>query len=126
MFWHIVQIVQIGTAVAATLAIIRMIGTSKPFLRGKIVSRLVVRTVGFAAAAMLQVTLSFVAMAAYFAVLPRASTLIYIFWNVWIIDDWVTGDDDRWRRYRDWAKSKLKKLKPVRLRPAERWAPTPA
>lgn len=60
---------------------------------------------------------------------PRSipSALAEIVFALWLIDDALFGGDDEDKsRRRDWAKAKLRKLKPVRLRPAERWAPAPA
>jgi hypothetical protein len=46
--------------------------------------------------------------------------------DVWVVDDWITGDDDdKPRRKHEWAKVKLRMPKPIKLRLAERF-PVPA
>lgn len=53
-----------------------------------------------------------------------APALLQIGVVVWLLDDLITGGpEDRDGRKREWAKAKLRKIKPVKLRPAERWAP---
>jgi hypothetical protein len=39
----------------------------------------------------------------------------------WVVDDWITGDDDKPRRKRARAKVKLRMPKPIKLRAAERF-----
>lgn len=96
-------------------------------LKGRIISRWIVRMLGWRGAFYTQSFFLFVALGVDFAGAPTAvARILWIFWNVWVIDDCLNSDDDRWKRWRDKAKARLKKIKPVRLRPAERWAPSPA
>lgn len=128
-FAHACLIVQLATGVIAMFGVlVSIIRYRRIFtLKGKIISRCIVRALGHKTASHTQSFFFLFALGAGLVGMPLVvERILWIFWNVWIIDDWLTGDDDRWRRWRDKAKAKLRKIKPVRLRPAERWAPSPA
>jgi hypothetical protein len=109
-------------------AFIRMLPTCSQFMRGKIVSRTVIRYFGLPGAWSLRLLLCSAPIAmSLFDVAHTAQKIIAIAVNVWMIDDWLTSDDDRRRRWKDvFARIKLRMPKPVKLRPAERWASVPA
>jgi len=45
---------------------------------------------------------------------------------VWLLDDLLYGGpDDKKKRKHEWAKIRLRMPKPIKLRLAERWAPSP-
>lgn len=46
--------------------------------------------------------------------------------NLWLLDDYLTGGDKPPRRRRGWARVKIRMPAPIRLRPVERWVPAPS
>ena len=99
------------------------------WMRGRHISLPLVRRLGWLGARMFRVLLTIAALLAFlFDVSPGlvVARVINVILCLWFIDDYLTGGDPpRRKRLRDWAKSKLKKLERIRLRPVEHWQPQP-
>lgn len=132
MTFHLAYLIGMPTIffLVANMKLALMLGR-RGWLRGRIVSPVVVRLLGRQRALYLQGSLLRVALVSFIVgpwVAPFCWTALVtlVSFGVWILDDLWNRDDDRDERRHEWARAKLKKIRPVRLRPAERWAPSPA
>lgn len=99
-----------------------------PWMRGKYVSQPLVRRWGIGRTMALRTLIVLAALGWQWgsARTTVPSRAMFALLSLWAIDDYLTGrEGPRKKRLRKWAKSKLKKIKPIRLRPAERWRPAP-
>lgn len=103
-------------ALAATI-----LGGPRRFMRGRHVSKVVTRRVGYRRALTLRQVLiwggipfSLIGHPVIYCVLTGAVA-------VWALDDLLFTDDDRKRRH-EWEKIRLRMPKLIKLRPVESWA----
>lgn len=119
-----------GVATGVQLLAILLYAPVRRSWKGRYISKPLIRRLGFRRTYGVRVLLIFINLSGFifsgndWRSLPSCFSCIAF--AVWMIDDALGDDDDYRRRYYEWAKVKLKKLRPVRLRPAERWAPAPA
>jgi hypothetical protein len=109
------------TALAATM----LCGPHR-FMRGRHVSKVLVRRIGYRAALLARGALPVVALPLPFTGHYVPYVVLMGSVAVWSLDDWLFPDDDDRKRKHEWARVRLQMPKPVKLRPVEKWAGAPA
>jgi hypothetical protein len=117
------QIVTYGCSVAIVPLVILM--PDGRMVNGRHISRPIRRRFGPSMVVLSQ--MAFALTTAVAILLSRGAPFLELPLCLWLLDDFLTGDDDDPRhRFRDWAKAKLKKFAAVKLRPVQRWTPIPS
>lgn len=92
--------------------------------KGRLISRPLVRRFGRSRVSTIRLVHCLVLIGVSWLNHATVAEAIGFLFEIWLLDDVLTGgDDDDYRRRYETFKNKLRKLKPVRLRPAQRWAP---
>lgn len=93
------------------------------FMRGRHLSRPLVRRVGLTWALATRHVLVFGAIPFSIAGRLVPYVILTVAYTAWAVDDWLFSDDDEKKRRHEWAKVRLRMPKPIKLRQVERWAP---
>lgn len=117
----------IGAALATIVLVVAVMCPGRYLGKGRHVSRPLGRRLGWSVRKVhfAQIGVLLVQVALVYSGLEVPCLVGQVVYIVWVVDDWLTGDDDEPRRKHEWAKVKIRMPKPVKIRPVER-TPVPA
>lgn len=127
IFWDVLVGVNVLAAVVGIAAVVKLVCEGmRPFLRGRYISRPLIRRIGEPLTLVLR-------SVSVFAVFPgglylgglHSLLVVALASNLWWIDDGFFSSDEPKRKH-EWGRVKLRMPKPVKLRAVERWKPVAA